>query len=106
MLGNEITLAIAGNKSDLAKDRAVPLETAEAYAAQVGAKYYETSAKLNDGVEELFLGLTSQMIEVDNVRASQSRSATSNRRANALRVEETDNEEVEPEERRGRCCSS
>lgn len=106
MLGNEITLAIAGNKSDLVKDRTVPLETAESYAAQVGAKYYETSAKLNEGVDELFLGLTNEMISINNTKSSLNRTGTS-RRANALRVEETEGEEVEGEERRSnRCCSS
>lgn len=107
MLGNEIKLAIAGNKSDLIKDRTVPLETAEAYAAQVGAKYFETSAKLNEGVDELFLGLTSEMIAVNNTRNSLNRTSLT-RRTNALRVEETENEDGEGEERRptNRCCSS
>lgn len=106
MLGNDITLAIVGNKSDLVKDRAVTPATAEEYALQVGAKYYETSAKLNDGVDELFLGLTSDMIAADNTKTSLNRTS-STRRANALRVEETENEEdVGGEERRSRCCSS
>lgn len=107
MLGNEIKLAIAGNKSDLIKDRTVPLETAEAYATQVGAKYFETSAKLNEGVDELFLGLTSEMIAVNNTKNSLNRTS-STRRTNALRVEETETEDGEGEERRpsNRCCSS
>ena len=59
MLGKEITLAIAGNKVDL--NRTVSLEEAEAYASSVGAKHYSTSAKLNQGVEELFLDLAKRM---------------------------------------------
>ena len=55
MLGKEITLAIAGNKVDL--NRVVSLEEAEAYASTVGAKHFSTSAKVNQGVEELFLDL-------------------------------------------------
>lgn len=107
MLGNEIKLAIAGNKSDLIKDRTVPMETAQEYATQVGAKYFETSAKLNEGVDELFLGLTSEMIAVNNTKNSIQRNS-STRRTNALRVEETENEDGEGEERRpaNRCCSS
>lgn len=61
MLGSEIVLTIVGNKIDLIKNRNVPLETAEQYAQSVGAKHYETSAKLNDGIEELFLELTNQV---------------------------------------------
>ncbi|MEQ2164873.1 Ras- protein Rab-21 [Goodea atripinnis] len=57
MLGNEICLCIVGNKIDLDKDRNVSVEDAESYAESVGAKHYHTSAKLNKGIEELFLDL-------------------------------------------------
>ncbi|CAH2034488.1 unnamed protein product, partial [Iphiclides podalirius] len=63
MLGSDIVLIIAGNKIDLEHERTVPLEEAESYSAMVGAKHYYTSAKLNQGVEELFLDLTREMVE-------------------------------------------
>ncbi|XP_063068193.1 ras-related protein Rab-21 isoform X2 [Engraulis encrasicolus] len=63
MLGNEICLCIVGNKTDLEKERHVSLEEAEAYAESVGAKHYHTSAKLNKGIEELFLDLCKRMME-------------------------------------------
>ncbi|CAK1554940.1 unnamed protein product [Leptosia nina] len=63
MLGSDIVLAIAGNKIDLDHERAVSLEEATQYAEQVGAKHYHTSAKINEGVEELFLNLTRDMLE-------------------------------------------
>ncbi|KYR02851.1 Rab GTPase [Tieghemostelium lacteum] len=62
MLGSDITLCIIGNKSDLEKSRVVTLEEAEAYAKSVGAKHYSASAKLNRGVQELFLDLTQRML--------------------------------------------
>ncbi|OXA52625.1 ras-related protein Rab-21 [Folsomia candida] len=62
MLGNEICLCIAGNKSDLERERTVSTEEAESYAAMVGATHFYTSAKLNHNIEELFLHLTEQMI--------------------------------------------
>lgn len=62
MLGNEISLVICGNKSDMEKNRTVDQSTAEAYASSVGAVHVNTSAKLNRGVEELFLDLTKRMI--------------------------------------------
>ncbi|EFA84191.1 Rab GTPase [Heterostelium album PN500] len=82
MLGNEIVLCIIGNKCDLEKTRVIPLEEAEAYAQSVGAKHYSTSAKLNKGVEELFLDLTKRMLSKSTVSTSGSSnqsSTTSNR---------------------------
>lgn len=62
MLGKEVTLAIAGNKCDLERSRVVTIEEAEQYAESVGAKHYSTSAKLNKGLEELFLDITKRML--------------------------------------------
>jgi len=62
-LGTTVTLAIVGNKIDLEKSRAVDAEEALSYAKSVGAKHYTTSAKLNQGLNELFLDLTKRMLE-------------------------------------------
>ena len=45
VVGSEIKLAIAGNKSDLEKQRVVPIKEAEAYAESIGAVHYSTSAR-------------------------------------------------------------
>lgn len=58
MLGNEVVLVIVGNKTDLEKDRTVDSQEAEDYATSVGAKYFETSAKMNEGIEDVFLDLS------------------------------------------------
>lgn len=58
MLGGDVCLTIVGNKTDLEKQRAVPVAEAEAYAASVGATHLQTSAKLSRGIEELFLDLS------------------------------------------------
>jgi len=63
MLGTDICLMIVGNKVDLEKQRNVPVAVAEEYAASVGARHFQTSAKQNKGVDEIFLDLTKQMIE-------------------------------------------
>ncbi|GAM28383.1 hypothetical protein SAMD00019534_115590 [Acytostelium subglobosum LB1] len=60
-LGSAIQMCLVGNKSDLERARVVQPEEAESYAASVGALHYTTSAKLNKGVEELFLDLTKRM---------------------------------------------
>jgi len=62
MLGKDVVLAIAGNKCDLERSRVVSIEEAEQYAESVSAKHYSTSAKLNKGLEELFLDITKRML--------------------------------------------
>ncbi len=47
-----------GNKVDLERNRVVSLAEAEKYAESVEAKHFSTSAKLNKGVNEIFLDLT------------------------------------------------
>jgi Ras-related protein Rab-21 len=54
-------LAIVGNKVDLKKDRVVSLEEATEFAQSVGAVHYETSAKENFGVKEMFGDLVRSM---------------------------------------------
>jgi Ras-related protein Rab-21 len=62
MLGNDICLSIAGNKTDLDRQRTVSPEEAEHYAALVGATNFFTSAKNNVNIEELFLDLSERMV--------------------------------------------
>merc|ERR1711934_1145735 len=58
----EIVLAIACNKSDLSAQRTVAFKRAKEYAESVGAVVYETSAKANKGIEELFLEISRKII--------------------------------------------
>lgn len=62
MLGANVEICVVGNKADMEKNRTVPLQEAETYAASVGAKHYSTSAKLNKGVDELFLDVSKRML--------------------------------------------
>lgn len=70
MLGQEITLSIVGNKVDREKDRNVSQAEADEYAKSVGAVHYQTSAKVNKGIEELFLDLSKRMLEQSQKSAS------------------------------------
>ncbi|XP_061770392.1 ras-related protein Rab-21 [Nerophis ophidion] len=104
MLGNDICLCIVGNKIDLDKDRNVSTEDAESYATSVGAKHYQTSAKLNQGIEELFLDLCKRMMEVaqadERSKGNGGNQAASSRRG----VQIVDDEpQATPT---GGCCSS
>ncbi|KAF2076118.1 hypothetical protein CYY_002580 [Polysphondylium violaceum] len=78
MLGNDISLCIIGNKADLEKSRVIPLAEAESYAKSVGAIHYSTSAKLNKGVEDLFLDLTKRMLANMNSSNNSTISTSSN----------------------------
>uniref|UniRef100_H3C2P0 Ras-related protein Rab-21 n=2 Tax=Tetraodon nigroviridis TaxID=99883 RepID=H3C2P0_TETNG len=104
MLGNDICLCIVGNKIDLDKDRHVSVEEAESYAESVGARHYHTSAKLNKGIEELFLDLCKRMMETaqaeERVKGNGASQAASNRRG----VQIVDDEP--PATPAGGCCSS
>lgn len=58
IVGNDIVIAIAGNKIDLEKMRNVPEQEAVKYAETVGANHFNTSAKANKGLDEVFLDLS------------------------------------------------
>jgi Ras-related protein Rab-21 len=55
MAPNNIVLAIAGNKSDMDKMQHVNVGDTERYAESIGATHFVTSAKLNTGINEVFL---------------------------------------------------
>ena len=48
------TLFVVGNKIDLVEERTVENEQAEIFANELGASYYEVSAKTGFGIKELF----------------------------------------------------
>ncbi|XP_067913541.1 ras-related protein Rab-21-like isoform X1 [Heterodontus francisci] len=104
MLGSEICLCIVGNKTDLEKDRNVSVEEAEAYAASVGAKHFHASAKVNKGIEELFLDVCKKMLEVAQAEEAAARENDPNRASNTRRGIQIIDDEPEPLSNGG-CCS-
>ncbi|XP_077565721.1 ras-related protein Rab-21 [Stigmatopora nigra] len=104
MLGNDICLCIVGNKIDLDKDRNVSNEEAESYAESVGAKHYQTSAKLNKGIEELFLDLCKRMMEAAQAEERSKRNGGGASASGRRGVQIVDDElQAAPA---GGCCSS
>ncbi|KAL3283849.1 hypothetical protein HHI36_018019 [Cryptolaemus montrouzieri] len=103
MLGTEICLIIVGNKTDLEKNRNVSFNEAEMYSEKVGAVYFETSAKLNQNVEEMFMKLTEKMMEAQDQKAEKTSllSRHNSQRNNILVVED---DQVEQSSRH--CCGS
>lgn len=109
MLGDDICLCIAGNKIDLEKDRNVTNEDAEEYARSVGAKLYHTSAKLNKGIDELFLDLTKRMLakqEQDSAQQGSNQTSSNSRNGSGRRrdVVIVDEDEINKNKKSG-CCS-
>lgn len=88
MLGTDICLTIAGNKTDLESERHVSVEAAEEYARSVGARHHHTSAKLNRGIEEMFLDLSQQMISKADEKPKNG-SGPGSRRNNITVVDDT-----------------
>ena len=73
MRGEEVILFIAGNKSDLADQRQVSEEEGENLASELGATFFETSAKSGENVKALFDDLAKKLIgsdtnEVDDIQ--------------------------------------
>ncbi|XP_065226027.1 ras-related protein Rab-21 [Planococcus citri] len=104
MLGQDICIVIVGNKTDLEKDRIVPLELAEQYAKQVGAKHYLVSAKLNRGIEELFLELTQLMLHKAEEQSKLKENALSRGGSLKRNVLIVDDEEENNSSQRRKCC--
>ncbi|CAH1372407.1 hypothetical protein MTP99_013907 [Tenebrio molitor] len=104
MLGADICLVIAGNKTDLEKNRNVSLEEAETYASKVGAIHFQTSAKFNKGVEDMFLTLTQKMLETVEEKEAQNAplSRQNSQRRNVVVV---DDDQVPPPPTR-QCCGN
>lgn len=57
----DIALAIAGNKADLADRREVEQRLASSFANEVGAIYFETSAKDDTNIQDIFVQLSARL---------------------------------------------
>ncbi|KAH9607470.1 hypothetical protein KSS87_019367 [Heliosperma pusillum] len=65
---DNVNKLLVGNKCDLAANRAVPFETAKAFADEIGIPFMETSAKDATNVEQAFMAMTGS---IKNRMASQ-----------------------------------
>jgi Ras-related protein Rab-21 len=93
IVGDDISICIAGNKCDLQRSRKVPEDEARRYAESVGAAHFETSAKLNRGLEDVFVELTRRML---------GRAAGKKKKGSALIADDEEDELVKPPPRKER----
>eukprot|EP01133_Synstelium_polycarpum_P013076 gene13076-15382_t len=59
---DDIILVVCGNKIDLQNQRQVRREVAKAYSDEIKAIYYETSAKDNEGIDQMFLDIAKKLL--------------------------------------------
>lgn len=104
MLGSEICLTIAGNKVDLEKQRTVAVEEAEEYAKSVGAVHFHTSAKMNKGIEEMFLELSQRMMERVQAQESDQRASSLGRAGSTRRNVVVVEDEEDQTQTKTSCC--
>eukprot|EP00938_MAST-03A_sp_MAST-3A-sp1_P005387 g5387.t1 len=97
-MNRSIPIAIAANKSDLEKSRTVDRGAAEAYAQSIGAVHIHTSAKLNKGLDQVFVKLTQKMVSQSKSQAS-SASRASRRNKPLIIMDDGDDEKPS-----GGCC--
>ena len=63
---DKIIFGVVGNKSDLYEERTVEEEDGQKYATDIGASFFETSAKDHDTIENLFEGICEKLNNKDN----------------------------------------
>ena len=63
---DKIIFGVVGNKSDLYEERTVEEEDGQKYSTDIGASFFETSAKDHETIENLFLGICEQLFKKDN----------------------------------------
>jgi len=103
IVGAEICIAIAGNKVDLERSRAVPEDEALSYARSVGATHFYTSAKQNRGLDDAFAGLSARM--ADRRRERESKMLTQgSRKSGILLVDDPVPSAATPAQRKPQCC--
>ncbi|KAI2806408.1 hypothetical protein RDWZM_006628 [Blomia tropicalis] len=111
MLGNNVCLAIVGNKVDLLVGQEKNqlsndlIVEAKQYAQTVGATHHLTSARTNYKIDELFADLTKEMILRNQSQQSNTRTlnSTSTSRGISIAADPDDQENTDAGTRR-KCC--
>lgn len=88
---NTAILALVGNKSDLVDKRSITYENAKFFANQNNLLYFETSAKENNNISEIFVTIAEKM----------PRNKESNNGTKGLKVDE-----VTMKQRNNYCCNN
>ena len=101
MANKNIVLAIAGNKSDMDKLRQVNMLESETYAESIGATHFVTSAKLNTGIDEVFMDIARRVLQQRAAEGTDSPGAGGRRKSVVI----VDNQTPAATSQSSRCCS-
>lgn len=88
IVGNDIIIAIAGNKIDLEKNRMVNETDAISYSDSVGAQHFHTSAKSNKGLDEVFQDISQRMLSKREKDGKNSNSGNSSNKKKLVIVDD------------------
>ena len=92
-----LPLIIVGNKIDMEESREVEKESAEQFATENNYKYFETSAKTGEGVDEAVRDLINQVLNNNQIDEQKMEARKS------VQLKEEDNNEGEVKKKKG-CC--
>jgi small GTP-binding protein len=67
----DIPIFVVGNKNDLARERQVSWTDGSSFAEQLGFRYFETSARNGDGVDQTFEEIAQAAIELTAGKATE-----------------------------------
>jgi Ras-related protein Rab-5C len=76
--GDETVIAIAGNKADLTEQRQLSRIEVEKWARSKNYVFVETSALTGDGVQELFVQITKELLQMQKTHTLISRNEVLN----------------------------
>jgi len=85
---DNVILALAGNKSDMYEFEEVTEEEAKAYAKEINAIFQKTSAKMENGVNELFTMIAKKFVNPETENTSNLTKEELKKRGDKLKKEQ------------------
>ncbi|XP_017756534.1 PREDICTED: ras-related protein Rab-35 isoform X2 [Eufriesea mexicana] len=89
-----IVVVLVGNKNDAPNEKVVLTEDAQRFANQMGIQLFETSAKDNINVQEMFMAITRQVLRTKKERKERQ----------AIQTSETVNLRKSTKQHKKKCC--
>lgn len=93
---------MAGNKTDMYEYEEVSEQEAKAFAKDIGAIFQTTSAKLSNGVDELFKMIGKKFVNPDAENVSNLTKEEMEQRKKQIKIKEIKNQKQE----KGGCCNN
>ena len=94
---------MAGNKTDMYEYEEVTEQEAKAFAKDIGAIFQTTSAKLSNGVDELFRMIGKEFVNPDAENVSNLTKEEMEQRKKQIKIKEIKKNQ---KQEKGGCCNS